>query len=100
RFIDASVEGTSQVAILGTLATGTDNTTPDVENTVKGYPHKVYQDDQGNALIETYLITGMGHGAPVDPGTGEDRCGVPGGHILDADICASYFIGKFWGLDQ
>ncbi|MBV1789841.1 hypothetical protein KQ940_17430, partial [Marinobacterium sp. D7] len=27
RFIDASVEGTSQVAILGTLATGTDSMT-------------------------------------------------------------------------
>ncbi|MBR9883444.1 MAG: PHB depolymerase family esterase [Oceanospirillales bacterium] len=76
------------------------DTTPDVEDTVKGYPHKVYQDDQGNALIETYLITGMGHGAPVDSGTGEDQCGLPGGYILDADICASYFIGKFWGLDQ
>ncbi|SEG50808.1 esterase, PHB depolymerase family [Marinobacterium lutimaris] len=76
------------------------DTTPDVEDSVKGYPHRVYKDAEGNALIETYLITDMAHGAPVDPGSSEDQCGVPGGHILETHICASYFIGKFWGLDQ
>ena len=29
----------------------------------------------GKALVETYSITGMGHGTPVDPGTGERQCG-------------------------
>lgn len=41
----------------------------DIEETVKGYPHKVYKDAAGNAVVETYSITGMQHGAPIDPGT-------------------------------
>jgi poly(hydroxyalkanoate) depolymerase family esterase len=47
--------------------------TPDVQDLVKGYPHKVYEDSTGNARVETYLITGMGHGTPVEPGLGENQ---------------------------
>jgi poly(hydroxyalkanoate) depolymerase family esterase len=73
----------------------------DEENTVAGYPHKVYKDAQGNARVETYTITGMGHGTPVDPkGVNGDRCGVAKDYILDSRICSSYHIGKFWGLDR
>ncbi len=50
--------------------------------------------------METYTITGMGHGTPVDPGTGESQCGTAGAYILDANICSSYHIGHFWGLDN
>lgn len=74
--------------------------TPAGQDTVKGYPHKVYKDANGNALVESYTITGMGHGVPVDPGSGEDQCGKAGDFVLDAHICASYYIGKFWGLDK
>jgi poly(hydroxyalkanoate) depolymerase family esterase len=73
---------------------------PDVEDTVKGYPHKVYRGAIGTALVETYLVTGMGHGAPVDPGSGEGQCGTAVGFFLDAHICSSYYIAKFWGLDR
>ncbi len=41
--------------------------TEDVNETVAGYPHKVYKDAAGKALVESYAITGMGHGTPVDP---------------------------------
>ena len=78
---------------------GTDQT-PDVQDTVAGYPHKVYKDAGGEPVVETYVITGMGHGTPVDPGTGATQCGRAGAYILDVDICSSYHIGKFWGLDN
>lgn len=78
---------------------GTDQT-PDVQDTVAGYPHKVYKDSSGKPVVETYTITGMGHGTPVDPGTGATQCGRAGAYILDVDICSSYHIGKFWGLDN
>ncbi len=74
--------------------------TPDVTDTVAGYPHKVYKNAAGKALVETYSITGMGHGTPVDPGTGERQCGTAGAYILDRDICSSWYIGKFFGLDN
>ncbi|MBB5208314.1 extracellular catalytic domain type 1 short-chain-length polyhydroxyalkanoate depolymerase [Chiayiivirga flava] len=74
--------------------------TPDISDTLAGYPHKVYQDANGVARVETVLVTGMGHGTPVDPGTGETQCGTAGAYILDVNICSSYYIGRFWGLDN
>ena len=74
--------------------------TADVSDTVAGYPHKVYKTAAGAAPAETYTITGMGHGTPVDPGTGESQCGTAGAYILDVNICSSYYIARFFGLDN
>ena len=65
-----------------------------------GFPHKVYKNGSGKALVETYSITGMGHGTPVDPGTGETQCGTAGAYLLDVNLCSSYYIGRFFGLDN
>jgi poly(3-hydroxybutyrate) depolymerase len=73
---------------------------PDIREMVKGYPHLVYTDANGRALVESYVITGMGHGTPVDPGPAEDQCGALRPFIIDANICASYYIALFWGLDK
>jgi poly(hydroxyalkanoate) depolymerase family esterase len=64
---------------------------PGVEDSVNGYPHQSYQDAAGTAVVESYLITGLGHGQPIDPGVGEEHCGVPAEYILPAGICASYY---------
>ncbi|KAF1711889.1 esterase [Pseudoxanthomonas sacheonensis] len=74
--------------------------TADVSDTVGGFPHKVYKDADGTPRVETYTITGMGHGTPVDPGTGETQCGTAGAYILDVNLCSSYYIGHFWSLDN
>ncbi|WP_079144303.1 extracellular catalytic domain type 1 short-chain-length polyhydroxyalkanoate depolymerase [Streptomyces agglomeratus] len=73
--------------------------TADTTDTVAGYPHAVYRDSAGRPVVETYSITGMGHGQPVDPGTGGEQCGTAGAYILDVNLCAAYRIGQFWGLD-
>ncbi|MBA2809589.1 PHB depolymerase family esterase [Streptomyces sp. KM273126] len=74
------------------------DTVADVSDTVQGYPHKVYRDGSGRDVVESYSITGMGHGQPVDPGSGATQCGVAGQYFPDMNICASYRIGQFWGL--
>ncbi|MCP5477162.1 MAG: PHB depolymerase family esterase [Rhodanobacteraceae bacterium] len=74
--------------------------TPEVQDTVGGYPHKVYKNASGEAVVETWSITGMGHGTPVDPGSGERQCGTAGAYILDVDLCSSWYIGRFFGLDN
>lgn len=74
--------------------------TADVSDTVGGYPHKVYTNASGQPRVETYTITGMGHGTPVDPGTGETQCGTAGAYILDVNLCSSYYIARFFGLDN
>ncbi|MCY1081758.1 extracellular catalytic domain type 1 short-chain-length polyhydroxyalkanoate depolymerase [Archangium lansingense] len=78
--------------------------TADVNDTVAGYPHKGYKDAAGNVLVETYAITSMGHGTPIDPATkfpgGTVACGTAGAFILDTDICSTWYVAKFFGLDN
>ncbi|WP_151770412.1 extracellular catalytic domain type 1 short-chain-length polyhydroxyalkanoate depolymerase [Streptomyces abyssomicinicus] len=50
----------------------------------------------GAGQVETYLIDRMGHEAPVDPGTGIDKCGSVGqGHD---SLCGPYHAARFFGL--
>jgi poly(hydroxyalkanoate) depolymerase family esterase len=74
--------------------------TADVSDTIGGFPHKVWRNSAGADLVELWSITGMGHGTPVDPGSGERQCGTAGAYILDVNLCSSWYIGKFFGLDN
>lgn len=71
--------------------------TPTSTDTVAGYPHARYAAN-GRTLVETYTITGMGHGQPLDPGTGPAQCGTAGAYLLDVDICAAWHMGSAWNL--
>jgi poly(hydroxyalkanoate) depolymerase family esterase len=70
----------------------------DASDTVAGYPHQVFRDASGSPAVETYGITGMGHGQPVDPGSGAGQCGTAGAYILDVNLCAAQVLGHSWGL--
>ena len=72
--------------------------TPDVDDEVKGYPHRVYKDAAGRSLVESYELTDRSHGWSYDAGTAEDQCegAVPS---ADYDICTSYYAGRWFGLD-
>ncbi|MFC5217519.1 alpha/beta hydrolase family esterase [Streptomyces coerulescens] len=70
----------------------------DVSDTVAAYPHQVFRDAAGRAVVETYSITGMGHGQPVDPGSGSEQCGTAGAYVLDVNLCGAYRMGRAWGL--
>ncbi|MFE2754754.1 alpha/beta hydrolase family esterase [Actinosynnema sp. NPDC059335] len=76
-----------------TNVNGTDQT-PDVSDTVAGYPHRVY-----GGTVEHYSITGMNHGQPVDPGAGATQCGGTAAYMLDVNVCAAYHLARFWGID-
>jgi poly(hydroxyalkanoate) depolymerase family esterase len=70
---------------------------PTSTDTVAGYPHAVYASG-GTTLVETYTITGMGHGQPLDPGTADGQCGQAGAFLLDVNICAAWHMSAAWGL--
>jgi poly(hydroxyalkanoate) depolymerase family esterase len=70
---------------------------PTFESTVDGHPYCAWQGPDGNNLIESYTITGMAHGVPIDP-HGEDGCGAAGPFILDVGISSTQHIARFWGL--
>lgn len=69
------------------------------EDDVHGSRHRVWCDDAGQALVESYLIPGMGHGVPVHPGgEGEGRVGTVAPFMLDVGISSTWQIARFWGL--
>ncbi|EPX65154.1 Flagellar hook-length control protein FliK [Cystobacter fuscus DSM 2262] len=102
---DYTVKNTNQVEALEqwTAVHGIDMTA-DVSDTVATYPHKVYKNSAGKALVETYDLTGMGHGTAIDPATRfpgtSVACGTAGAYILDTNICSTLEVAKFFGLDN
>ncbi|MBQ1021982.1 PHB depolymerase family esterase [Micromonospora sp. D93] len=52
----------------------------------------------GNDDVRLYRVSGMGHGTPVDPGSGTDQCGTAGAYFLDT-ICSTYRDALFFGLN-
>ncbi len=74
--------------------------TAEVDETFRTARHRVYRDGSGRAVIETFLVTGMGHAITVDPGQGVDQGGSTGGFSEDRDIYSSYYAALFWGLTE
>ena len=70
----------------------------DVDEPFRTARHRIYRDGGGAAVIETYLIDGMGHAITVDPGTGVDQGGATGAFSQDRDIYSSYYAAVSWGL--
>ena len=64
---------------------------------VGGYPHRVWCDAAGREVIEEYVITGMGHGAPLST-EGEQSDEVAGPYMLEAGISSTRRICRFWEL--
>jgi poly(3-hydroxybutyrate) depolymerase len=65
-----------------------------VEAMVDGYPRKIWRRD-GADVIESYTITGMAHGTPLDTHV---HGGAAGPFLLEAGISSSYHIARFFGL--
>ena len=78
--------------------------TPDTVETVGGFPRKVYRDGVGRALVETWELTGMGHGVAMDAqfqfpgGTGSAACGAVGAYLNDVNLCSVYHQLQFFGI--
>ncbi|MEU7281061.1 PHB depolymerase family esterase [Streptomyces sp. NPDC045431] len=60
--------------------------------------HEEYAAAGGTVAVEVNRVPGIGHGTPVDPGTGERECGsTSAAYFLDS-ICSSHWIAAFFGL--
>jgi poly(hydroxyalkanoate) depolymerase family esterase len=71
---------------------------PDRADTVAGYPRRAWLGKDGAPLIEQYMITGMAHGIPLDPGTGAGESGTAGAHMLDVGLSSTDKIAAFFGI--
>lgn len=70
---------------------------PTTRDCVDGYPHHVWEDSQGRAVLEEYQITGMGHGTPLDT-AGAEGCGKSGAYMLETGISSTAHLCRFWGI--
>lgn len=66
--------------------------TPDRSSTIG--PNSTRRDEylagDGTVAVEVNRVPAIGHGTPVDPGTGAEQCGATGtAHFIDS-ICSSY----------
>ena len=51
----------------------------------------------GDEAVVHYSVAGMGHGTPVDPGSGDDQCGQTDAYFLDT-ICSAKHDAAFFGV--
>ncbi|MGW6716093.1 extracellular catalytic domain type 1 short-chain-length polyhydroxyalkanoate depolymerase [Streptomyces globisporus] len=75
--------------------------TPDRTSTIgpNSTRRSEYLAADGRSVVEVDRVPGIGHGTPVDPGSGAGQCGATGTqHFIDS-ICSSYWITRFFGLD-
>jgi poly(hydroxyalkanoate) depolymerase family esterase len=69
---------------------------PASSDTVDGHTHTIWTDKRGDAVIEEYVISGLGHGTPLD--VEASGYGVAGSYMIDAGISSTHRIASFWGL--
>ncbi|MET7617530.1 PHB depolymerase family esterase [Streptomyces sp. NPDC005408] len=53
----------------------------------------------GTVVVELDRVPAIGHGTPVDPGSGPQQCGQTGTANFIDSICSGYWITEFFGLD-
>jgi len=73
----------------------------DITESIQGNTHKIYQNSDGETLMEAWDITDMGHAITVDPdGTNGKPGGVVDSYSNDFNVWSSYEVAKLWGLDN
>jgi poly(hydroxyalkanoate) depolymerase family esterase len=74
-------------------------TAPSYAEAIGGHVRRVWNDADGETLIEAFSIGGMAHGVPLAT-RGEDSCGAVGAFFLDAGISSTHHIASFWRLSE
>jgi poly(hydroxyalkanoate) depolymerase family esterase len=70
---------------------------PSETNLVHGFPHHVWRNSTGRAVVEAYSISGLGHGTPLDTrGARHGEQAAP--YMLEAGISSTRLIAAFWGI--
>ena len=75
---------------------------PDLPSTVDqidGAAYRSWLGPDGAVLLESYIISGMGHGTPLKT-KGEGAYGSAAPYMLDVGISSTVRIARGWGLDR
>ena len=71
---------------------------PPREEVMAGHRRRVWSGADGRAVIESFTIAGMGHGVPVTARGQPPGVGSASPFHLEAGICSTSQIARFWGL--
>ena len=73
---------------------------PSYQELIGTHRRRIWIDANGNALIEAFSISGMGHGVPLATSTGGESYGAAGAFFLDVGISSTHHIARFWRLHE
>jgi hypothetical protein len=71
---------------------------PAYQERIGSHTLRVWNDPNGEPLIEAFSISDMAHGVPLAT-TGRQSCGNAGAFFLDVGISSTHHIARFWHLD-
>ncbi len=94
--VDTTVDAANADAITAGWATLQGLGAP-VSQIVVGHRRRVWRDSQGDEVMESFTIAGMGHGTPITT-LGADAIGTPMPHMLESGIASTRHIAAFWGI--
>ncbi len=66
---------------------------------IGSHMRRVWNDAEGEALIEAFFIRGMAHGVPLAT-KGAESCGAAGAFFLDVGLSSAHHIARFWRLHE
>jgi poly(hydroxyalkanoate) depolymerase family esterase len=70
-------------------------------NSFNGIPYvtkNTYNDNNGNEVVETYTITGMGHGIALDTGSCYQQCGAVGTYAYENYLSSTFWAAYFFNI--
>jgi poly(hydroxyalkanoate) depolymerase family esterase len=70
-----------------------------VEDVRDGHLHRVWRDAHARNCVEEYVISGMGHGTPLDAGNVENA-ETAGAYLLDVGLSSTQRLADVWGLTE
>jgi len=68
-----------------------------VQETVDGFERRIWIDATGRVAVDEYVITGMGHGTPLDVASVENA-EIAGAYLLDVGISSTQRLAAVWGI--
>src|SRR5262249_52297190 len=74
--------------------------TPSYQELVGSHIRRIWNDANGEALIEAFSISGMAHGVPLATMMGGKSCGAAGPFFLDVGISSTHHIARLWRLHE
>lgn len=73
---------------------------PTKQESLGPHTRRIWEDVDGNRVIECISVVGMGHGVPLATPTSPDAYGVPGPFFLNVGLSSTVHIADYFGLDK